>query len=93
LSYDRNQQDGGSVTTSCSAATGNLIADLPQPHGRYFLCETHQQNLAFFDTGSFTFSYVGQREERINQGGNGNPSEPKQPTRAHKRPGVQLLRR
>jgi hemoglobin/transferrin/lactoferrin receptor protein len=29
--------------------------------------------MGFFDSGSFTFSYNGQREERVNQGGQGNP--------------------
>ena len=32
-----------------------------------------KQNLGFFDTGSFTVSYNSQREERVNQGGQGNP--------------------
>jgi hemoglobin/transferrin/lactoferrin receptor protein len=38
-----------------------------------FYARLLKQNLGFFDNGSFTFSYNGQREERINQGGNGNP--------------------
>ncbi len=32
-----------------------------------------KQNFGFFDSGSFTVSYNSQREERVNQGGQGNP--------------------
>src|SRR6185503_18997303 len=39
-----------------------------------FYARLFRQNLWKFDNGSFTFSYNGQREERINQGGNGNPT-------------------
>ena len=38
-----------------------------------FYARLVRQNLWIFNNGSFTFSYNGQREERINQGGNGNP--------------------
>lgn len=73
LSYDRNQQDGGRRYDQLLGGDGNLIADLRNLMADIFYARIIKQNLGFFDTGSFTFSYNGQREERINQGGNGNP--------------------
>jgi hemoglobin/transferrin/lactoferrin receptor protein len=73
LNYDRSQQDGGKRYDQLLGGDGNLIADLRNIISDLFYVRLIKQNLAFFDTGSFTFSYNGQREERINQGGNGNP--------------------
>jgi hemoglobin/transferrin/lactoferrin receptor protein len=73
LSYDRSQQDGGKRYDQLLGGDGNLIADLRNIMSDLFYERLIKQNLGFFDTGSFTFSYNGQREERINQGGNGNP--------------------
>jgi outer membrane receptor protein involved in Fe transport len=73
LSYDRSQQDGGKRYDQLLGGDGNLIADLRNLMADIFYARLIKQHLGFFDTGSFTFSYVGQREERINQGGNGNP--------------------
>ena len=73
LSYDRSQQDGGKRYDQLLGGDGNLIADLRNLMADIFYARLNKQNLGFFDTGSFTFSYVGQREERVNQGGNGNP--------------------
>lgn len=73
LSYDRSQQDGGRRYDQLLGGDGNLIADLRNIISDMFYARLIKQNLGFFDTGSFTFSYNGQREERINQGGNGNP--------------------
>src|SRR6185436_19051081 len=53
---------------------GNNIADLRNLMTDTFYARLFRQNLWIFDNGSFTFSYNGQREERINQGGNGNPA-------------------
>jgi len=74
LSYDRGQQDGGKRYDQLLGGDGNLIADLRNLMADVFYARVVKQNLGFFDTGSFTFSYVGQREERVNQGGNGNPA-------------------
>ncbi|HKP73467.1 MAG TPA: TonB-dependent receptor [Pyrinomonadaceae bacterium] len=52
---------------------GNNIADLRNLMTDTFYARLFRQNLWIFDNGSFTFSYNGQREERINQGGQGNP--------------------
>jgi len=73
LNYDRSQQDGGRRYDQLLGGDGNLIADLRNIISDVFYARMIKQNLGFFDTGSFTFSYSGQREERINQGGNGNP--------------------
>ncbi len=73
LSYDRSQQDGGRRYDQLLGGDGNLIADLRNLMADVFYARLIKQDLGFFDTGSFTFSYVGQREERVNQGGNGNP--------------------
>lgn len=74
LSYDRNQQDGGRRYDQLLGGDGNLIADLRNLIADLFYARLLKQNLGFFDNASFTFSYNGQREERINQGGNGNPT-------------------
>ncbi|MEP6911904.1 MAG: TonB-dependent receptor [bacterium] len=73
LSYDRNQQDGGRRYDQLLGGDGNLIADLRNLMSEVFYARLLKQQFGFFDTASFTFSYNGQREERINQGGNGNP--------------------
>jgi len=74
LSYDRSQQDGGRRYDQLLGGDGNLIADLRNLMADMFYARLIKQDLGFFDTGSFTFSYNGQREERVNQGGNGNPA-------------------
>jgi hemoglobin/transferrin/lactoferrin receptor protein len=74
LSYDRNQQDGGRRYDQLLGGDGNLIADLRNLISDLFYARLLKQNLGFFDNASFTFSYNGQREERINQGGNGSPT-------------------
>lgn len=74
LSYDRNQQDGGRRYDQLLGGDGNLIADLRNLMSDVFYARLLKQNFGFFDNASLTFSYNGQREERINQGGNGNPA-------------------
>ena len=73
ISYDRNHQDGGRRYDQLLGGDGNLIAELRNLVSDQFFARLLKQNLGFFDNASFTFSYNGQREERINQGGNGNP--------------------
>ena len=73
FSYARNQQDGGRRYDQLLGGDGNLIADLRNLMTDLFYARIFKQNLGFFDNSSFTFSYNGQREERINQGGQGNP--------------------
>ncbi|HKR61309.1 MAG TPA: TonB-dependent receptor [Pyrinomonadaceae bacterium] len=73
LSYARNQQDGGRRYDQLLGGDGNLIADLRNLMTDLFYARFFKQNLGPFDNASFTFSFNGQREERINQGGQGNP--------------------
>lgn len=73
FSYARNQQDNGKRYDQLLGGDGNNIADLRNLMTDTFYARLFRQNLGVFDNGSFTFSYNGQREERINQGGQGNP--------------------
>jgi hemoglobin/transferrin/lactoferrin receptor protein len=74
FSYSRNHQDNGKRYDQLLGGDGNNIADLRNLMTDTFYARLFRQNLWIFDNGSFTFSYNGQREERINQGGNGNPA-------------------
>ena len=73
FSYARNQQDNGKRYDQLLGGDGNNIADLRNLMTDTFYARLFRQDLWIFDNGSFTFSYNGQREERINQGGQGNP--------------------
>jgi outer membrane receptor protein involved in Fe transport len=73
FSYARNQQDGGRRYDQLAGGDGNLIADLRNLTTDLFYARLVKQGLGPFDDGQFTFSYNGQREERVNQGGQGNP--------------------
>ena len=74
VSYARNQQDNSNRYDQLLGGDGNNIADLRNLMTDTFYIRLFRQNLGFFDNGSFTFAYNGQREERINQGGQGNPA-------------------
>jgi len=73
LSYARNQQDAGKRYDQLLGGDGNLIADLRNLMTDFFYARVAKQRLGVFDNASFTFSYNSQREERVNQGGQGNP--------------------
>lgn len=73
FSYSRNQQDGGKRYDQLLGGDGNLIADLRHLSTDLFYARFSRQKLGVFDNASFTFSYNSQREERVNQGGQGNP--------------------
>jgi hemoglobin/transferrin/lactoferrin receptor protein len=74
FSYSRNQQDNGKRYDQLLGGDGNNVADLRNLMTDTFYARLFRQDLWIFDNGSFTFSYNGQREERINQGGQGNPA-------------------
>ena len=74
FSYARNHQNNGKRYDQLLGGDGNNIADLRNLMTDVFYARLFRQNLWIFDNGSFTFSYNGQREERVNQGGNGNPA-------------------
>ena len=73
FSYARNQQDAGRRYDQLLGGDGNLIADLRNLMTDMFYARLFKLNLGFFDNAAFTFSFNGQREERVNQGGQGNP--------------------
>lgn len=70
--YQRSQQDGGKRYDQLLGGDGNLIADLRNLMLDFAYLRYVKQNFGFFDTASFTASYNSQREERVNQGGQGN---------------------
>jgi hemoglobin/transferrin/lactoferrin receptor protein len=71
--YQRGQQDGGKRYDQLIGGDGNLIADLRNLMLDFFYGRYARQGVGFFDNFSATVSYNSQREERVNQGGNGNP--------------------
>jgi hemoglobin/transferrin/lactoferrin receptor protein len=73
LHYQRGQQDGGKRYDQLLGGDGNLIADLRNLMLDFLYARYFKQGVGFFDNLSLTYSYNSQREERVNQGGNGNP--------------------
>ena len=73
LHYQRGQQDGGKRYDQLLGGDGNLIADLRNLMLDFLYARYFKQGAGFFDNLSLTYSYNSQREERVNQGGNGNP--------------------
>jgi hemoglobin/transferrin/lactoferrin receptor protein len=71
--YQRGQQDGGKRYDQLLGGDGNLIADLRNLMLDFGYLRFVKQNFAGFDAASFTVSFNSQREERVNQGGQGNP--------------------
>ncbi len=71
--YSRSQQDGGKRYDQLLGGDGNLIADLRNLMLDFGYLKYVKQGFAGFDTFSITASYNSQREERVNQGGQGDP--------------------
>jgi hemoglobin/transferrin/lactoferrin receptor protein len=74
VSYQRNQQDGGKRYDQLLGGDGNLIADLRNLMGDVFYIKYNRIGVGPFDQITATYSFNSQREERVNQGGNGNPT-------------------
>ncbi|MBP6821381.1 MAG: TonB-dependent receptor, partial [Acidobacteria bacterium] len=72
--YQRGQIDGGKRFDQTLGGDGNLIADLRNFMLDFFYGRYERFNAGPFDTFSLSYSYNAQREERVNQGGNGNPT-------------------
>jgi outer membrane receptor protein involved in Fe transport len=72
--YQRDQQDGGKRYDQTLGGDGNLIADLRNLMLDFFYIRYEGQQAGWFDTFSVSYSFNAQREERVNQGGNGNPN-------------------
>jgi len=73
-SYTRSQQDGGQRYDQLIGGDGNLIADLRNLMLDFGYLKLDKRNLGFLDQATLTYSINSQREERVNQGGNGNPN-------------------
>lgn len=71
--YQRGQQDKGKRFDQLLGGDGNLIADLRNLMLDFAYLRYIKQDFFGWDSASFTASYNSQREERINQGGQGNP--------------------
>lgn len=71
--YQRSQQDDGARYDQLLGGDGNLIAELKNLMLDFGYLRYYRQGLGFFDNFSTNISYNSQREERINQGGQGNP--------------------
>jgi hemoglobin/transferrin/lactoferrin receptor protein len=71
--YARSQQDGGRRTDQLLGGDGNLVADLRNFMLDFGYVRYSQIDTAGFDRLTATISFNAQREERVNQGGNGNP--------------------
>jgi outer membrane receptor protein involved in Fe transport len=74
VNYLRGQQDGGRRHDQLLGGDGNLIADLRNLMNDFFYARFDQVRALGLDLFSLTYSYNAQREERVNQGGQGNPA-------------------
>ncbi len=74
LHYNRTQMDGGKRFDQMLGGDGNLIADLRNFMLDFFYGRYERFGAGFFDTVAISYSYNAQREERVNQGGSGNPT-------------------
>ena len=72
--YQRGHQDGGKRFDQLLGGDGNLISDLRNLMLDFGYVRYVKQGFLGFDSASFTGSYNSQREERVNQGGQGNPA-------------------
>lgn len=71
--YERGQQDGAKRYDQLLGGDGNLIADLRNLMLDFGYARYHRYSSGFFDQVTAGLSYNAQREERVNQGGQGNP--------------------
>jgi hemoglobin/transferrin/lactoferrin receptor protein len=72
-SYMRGQQDGGKRYDQLIGGDGTLIGDLRNLMNDVFYLRYDRVKLGWLDGLTATYSFNAQREERVNQGGNGNP--------------------
>lgn len=71
---ERSQQDGAKRYDQLSGGDGNLVADLRNLMADFGYLRYQNFATGPFDQVSVTGSYNTQREERVNQGGQGNPN-------------------
>ncbi len=72
-SYLRGQQDGGKRYDQLLGGDGNLVADLRNLMADHLYTRFEKARAGILDRFTLTYSFSAQREERVNQGGNGNP--------------------
>ena len=73
--YMRSRQDGANRWDQLLGGDGNLIAQLNDIQVDVFYARVEKfLSGAWFDRMSATYSFNTQREERVNQGGNGDPN-------------------
>ncbi len=72
-SYTRGQQDGGKRYDQLLGGDGNLVADLRNLMLDFGYLKLDRRQTGPFDQLTVAYSFNSQREERVNQGGNGNP--------------------
>ena len=72
--YVRTRQDGANRWDQLLGGDGNLIAELNELKMDLFYARVERLGAGWFDRASVTYSFNTQREERVNQGGNGNPN-------------------
>lgn len=72
-SYLRGQQDGGKRYDQLLGGDGNLVSDLKNLMVDSAFLRWEKTGASWFDRLSLTYSFGAQREERVNQGGSGNP--------------------
>lgn len=73
-SYHRTFQDGGERYDQLLGGDGNLIAELNDLSLDLLSVRFERLGVGPFAHASVTYSVNSQREERVNQGGNGNPA-------------------
>jgi hemoglobin/transferrin/lactoferrin receptor protein len=71
--YERSQQDGSKRSDQLLGGDGNRIADIRNIMLDFGYLRWTGAQMGPFDQASATLSFNSQREERVNQGGNGNP--------------------
>jgi outer membrane receptor protein involved in Fe transport len=71
--FQRSQQDGGKRYDQLLGGDGNLLADLRNLMLDFGYARFETLSAGWFDHFSVTYSFNAQREERVMQGGNGNP--------------------
>jgi len=71
--YLRGQQDGGRRYDQLLGGDGNLVADLRNLLADHAWVRLDRLRAGRVDRFSLSYSWNAQREERVNQGGNGNP--------------------
>lgn len=74
MAYSRGQQDGGKRYDQLLGGDGNLIADLRNLMLDLFYVRYDNTRVGWLDSLTAIYSFNAQREERVNQGGNGNPN-------------------